>query len=730
MNDAGAGARPREELDLEALTRGDRFSADVLVKLCDGNRAYVLEPDVFAALRILSKARSLARHWEALLAQLRSVHVDVQALKRALRGVDEVKDDDDDDDDNKRDSQVDRLLAIANSYECFRNEFEKPFVSLEARRSDGGAHLETLGVRSRKLRLSLIYEYLIDHGRAPGDAAIRVVIDTLEARALCGGVIRPVAIRHCWHDGKIYIDLGTEDRKVVEVDAADWRILDGAPADVRFLRPTGTLPLPMPERVDPKVALVKLREVTRFQTDRDAIISVGFVLHSLAGKKPFAVLLITGEPGAAKTAHVIVIGGLVDPRSVLKGTALTTKRDIYIAASTRGLTVLNNASEMSRDIADAVCTSSEGGVDARRALYTDEDESNIYAESPFVITSIFNVVAPYGDLSNRTVRVDLAPMPRGNRLSESDFQAKFDAVAPTILGGMMGALSVGLRRLPGLVVKDLPRLAEFATFASACETAFWDEGTFLKAFNEAAEANADEVLLGDPVSVFLQRFMEEQAIVAPGKKEWKGTVTDLLKELETVIRAPERAAEMAFAMAKNAVKDRDDTVGVRKMTEAASDLREAREHVHTILDAKWPKAANALSARLKLVGPQLKDAGVWIKWPTSHRDEKVLEITYRFISPHPYKSQGKRSSPSSPSSYENKINQLHGDDPSTGDDHDCPSGRPASFDPDYFPPEPDNPDLQGESASSSVADRASDHAPTADRQSTPGLHKGRKGFEI
>ena len=130
-----------------------------------------------------------------------------------------------------------------------------------------------------------------------------------------------------------------------------------------------------------------------------------------------------------------------------------------------------------------------------------------------------------------------------------------------------------------------------------------------------------------------------------GKKEWKGTVTDLLKELEIIIRAPERAAVMAFAMAKNAVKDRDDTVGVRKMTEAASDLSEAREHVHTILDAKWPKAANALSSRLKLVGPQLKDAGMWIKWPTSHRDGKVLEITYLFISPHPYKSQDKKIVP-------------------------------------------------------------------------------------
>ena len=73
------------------------LAADVLVELCQGNRAFVLEPDVFAALTALSTTRSLARHWEALLAQLKSVHVDVAALKRALKAADEVEDDGDED---------------------------------------------------------------------------------------------------------------------------------------------------------------------------------------------------------------------------------------------------------------------------------------------------------------------------------------------------------------------------------------------------------------------------------------------------------------------------------------------------------------------------------------------------------------------------------------------------------------------------------------------------------
>jgi hypothetical protein len=707
-----AKAAPPKPFDDRLIRRtatdpGAPFEAHILDRFVD------MKPDSYARIR----AR-LSR--EAGFHQLGALDQAVKQIRDA-RSSGEVDDE----------PQIDRLLAIASQYECFRNELEKPYVSLAATRPDGGAHIETFGVRARKLRLSLIYQYYRRYRRAPGDTAIRVVLDSLEAKSLCGGIIRPVAIRHCWHDGKIYIDLGTEDRRVIEIDPVDWRILDGPPTEVRFLRPTGTLPLPIPVRVHPTVALGKLKEVTRFQTTRDEILSVGFILHSIAGKKPYVVLLITGEPGAAKTAHVIVIGGLVDPRSVLKGTALTTKRDVYIAASTRGLTVLNNLSELSRELADAICTASEGGVDARRALYTDEDESNIYAASPFVITSIYNVANPYGDLSNRTVRVDLAAMPRAERLSESDFQRKFDEAAPAILGGMLSALSVGLRRLPDLVVKDLPRLAEFATFAIACETAFgWDEGTFLAAFNEAAETNADEVLLGDPVASVLQGFMDDREDISEGQKEWKGTASELLKQLETVVRAPERAADLAHAVTKSAVGNSTVPADVRKLAEAASDLKEAREHVHRIIDIKWPKAPNALSARLKLVGPQLKDAGIWIKWPTGHRDGKVLEITFIYSSPAHIKGRGKRSSSSTTTSFAQELNNLSNNDLAVEDDHDRPPDRSRnSSDPDYLPPEPDHPhqhNPHGGSASSSISDSAS----SSNRPNTPGLHKGRKGFEI
>ena len=587
-------------------------------------------------------------------------------------------------------SQIDRLHVITKPYECFRNEFERPFVSLEMTHPDGRKHTDTVGVRAKKLRDLLTFQYYSAYGRGPGDSALNVVINTLASRALYGGIIHRVGIRKLWHDGKLYLDIGNpDDRVVIEVDDIDWRLLDQPPPGVKFLRPLGTQPLPMPVRVSPKVALAKLEEVTRFQTPRDKVIVVGFILHCLGGKKPYAVLLIIGEPGASKTAHVIVIGSVVDPRATLKSGSSSTKRDLYISASTRALVIMNNVSSLSKEISDAGCTITEGGMEARRALFTDEEESGIYAEAPIIITAIRNVVEE-GDLADRALRVELAAVPKNERMSESKFQAKLDAVAPIIMGGMLSALSEGIRRMPTLDLKELPRLAEFAAFATACETAFgWDEGTFLKAFDEAAATNADEILIGDPVTRTLQEFMEEQKGIG-GEKTWTGTATDLLKELNALVRKPERVAEMALAMAKSAAgkrrnPDDEDDGDVQTVTQATIEFREERERVHSILDAKWPKAPNILSARLKLLGPQLKAARIHIKWPTGHKSGKLLTVVYAYISPGDINNNGLGSSSSStrppdvnnehiPNSIEQKLKV---DEDRSGDD--APSSSPSSL---------------------------------------------------
>ena len=72
-------------------------------------------------------------------------------------------------------------------------------------------------------------------------------------------------------------------------------------------------------------------------------------------------------------------------------------------------------------------------------------------------------------------------------------------------------------------------------------------------------------------------------------------------------------------------KEKDREVA-KRIAGAEADLKAAREGARKIMDERWPKAGNALSARLKKIGPQLRVAGISIEWPTRHGDGKVLKF--------------------------------------------------------------------------------------------------------
>ena len=564
-------AGSQDELDLEALARGDRVAADVLVECCRSKRAFVLESDVFAALRVLSKDRARARDWEALLAQLGGVHVDVPALKRALKAADEVDAQAADagdslPDQDEGDSQANRLLAIADQCEFFRDEFGTPFMSLEQTLPEGGARLETMRIGTKRARLFFVNQYTIAFGKPPSDTALRGVLEALAARATFRDEVHPVFIRRARYNGAIYIDRGTEDGSAYEIDKNGWRIVARPP--VRFIRVPGMLALPKAIPVDPKEGLLKLKAVTRFQTERDGVLVVGFALDALGGEGPYSVLVITGEAGSAKSTLAKLIGSLIDPRKHFLLSAPGNQRDVYISAASRAVVAFNNLSALEPAISDALCTVSEGGVDSQRALYTDGDKSSIYAQTPIILVSIGNVVTR-GDLADRTLKTELAAMPPSERLTEPEFWAKFEEAAPTILGALLGGLSEGLRRYDNLDREDLPRMATFAKFVTACETAFWPEGTFAKAFAESAATAGADVLSDDPVAEAFEEFMED-------KGGWTGTTAVLLRELETIVRRPEREADLALALAKNEARSSSKVPGALRTDTEKSEREGSR----------------------------------------------------------------------------------------------------------------------------------------------------------
>jgi hypothetical protein len=210
----------------------------------------------------------------------------------------------------------------------------------------------------------------------------------------------------------------------------------------------------------------------------------------------------------------------------------------------------------------------------------------------------------------RTAFAGLAPVPNPERIADEDFYALLAKERPAILGSLLSGLSVGLRRLPTLEPSGLPRMATFAKWAMACETAFWPEGSFIAAYEGNMAGGVEDVIDSDKAVSTLRAFMVE-------RDQWKGTATELLEALAAFVKQPQRDAE---AKREAALFD------PKAQSYAEAQLREAREKVRETLGKGWPGNPRALSGRLKKAGPALRQIGVAIAWPTHHGDARIITI--------------------------------------------------------------------------------------------------------
>ena len=72
------------------------------------------------------------------------------------------------------------------------------------------------------------------------------------------------------------------------------------------------------------------------------------------------------------------------------------------------------------------------------------------------------------------------------------------------------------RDYPPSASNGLPRMADFAIWASACESAFWSAGTFMRAYEANRRSAIEGVIDADPVASCIRDIMT-------ARSAWAGT---------------------------------------------------------------------------------------------------------------------------------------------------------------------------------------------------------------
>jgi hypothetical protein len=377
-------------------------------------------------------------------------------------------------------SATDVLLNIATAARLFHASDGTGFADLSI---DG--HQETWPLRGKRFQGWLRQHYYERTWDAPSPAALNAAINVLEAQAQFDGPQRKVSIRLAEHDGLIYLDLADEFWRCIEISADGWRISAAPP--VRFRRSAGMQPLPLPLRGGLIEALAPFLNLA---SDSDFVLVVAWLLGALRAGGPYPVLALAGEQGSAKTVLSKLLRAVIDP-SVAPVRALPRdERELFIAASNGHVLAFDNLSGLPAWLSDTLCRLTSGGAFFTRRLFTDQDEILLTAARPVILNGIEDVITR-PDLADRAILLTLAPIADRQRRSEQALWREFELARPHILGALLDAAAHGLQMLPQVRLQQLPRMADFALWATACESAFQFAGTLQTAYSKPARRDRE-----------------------------------------------------------------------------------------------------------------------------------------------------------------------------------------------------------------------------------------------
>ena len=246
-------------------------------------------------------------------------------------------------------------------------------------------------------------------------------MNVIEAKAHFDGPERPVSIRVGGLDGRLYLDLGDNEWRAVEIDTIGWRVIDKPP--VRFRRAAGMQPLPMPA---PGGSIATLRSFLNVKSDTDFVLVIAWALAVLRDHGPYPVIVLSGEQGSAKSTFSAILRALLDPNTAPLRALPREDRDLFIAASNGHVLAFDNVSGLPAWISDTLCRLATGGGFAVRQLYTDQDEVLFDAARPMILNGIEDIVTRT-DLADRAVFLTLEPIPEEHRRPEAELWAAFEA---------------------------------------------------------------------------------------------------------------------------------------------------------------------------------------------------------------------------------------------------------------------------------------------------------------
>lgn len=328
-------------------------------------------------------------------------------------------------------------------------------------------------------------------------------------------------VRSCLVDNVLWYDLGSS---AVKIDKNGWEIIDQPPI---LFKPYKH----QEKQVTPSKNgnIQALRQFVNISSDEDWALFLVFAISTFIPSFPQPVLVLTGSQGAGKTTPMRMLKKLVDPSKLPSTGSPSDQEEMSRLADKHLLLFFDNLSSLSSKVSDILCKLVTGDGFSRRTKYTDDDET-IFVSKRAIMMKGINSFITRADLLDRTIILELGRIPDEKRLPEDELWRKFEETRPVILGGIFDVLSKAMSLYGYNVPAKLPRMADFAKWGVAINSAIKqvDENwsiDFIEAYERNIECQNEEAIQANPVAVAARMLVEKKVV-------WEGTITEFFSEFE------------------------------------------------------------------------------------------------------------------------------------------------------------------------------------------------------
>jgi len=295
---------------------------------------------------------------------------------------------------------------------------------------------------------------------------------------------------------------------------------------------------------------------------------------------PHPVLAVFGSHGTAKSTFFRIVKNLVDP-SKLETQSFPKGIDNLVQGLFHQWFIgYDNVGDLPDWLSDYLCRAVTGEGFVKREIYTIEDDV-IFTYKRCIGLNGINNAATKPDLLDRSILINLPPIPDTERISEENFWISFREAKPKLLGCIFTIISRAMKIKPTIQLSGLYRLADWTRWGAAITEALGiDSQKFLDAYGNNRNTQTFEAIDNSDLGTVVIQFIAEM------EGYWAGTFTDLHAKL----------------------KHKAESLNI------------------STTGKSWPKSPNSLSRALKPLKDTLEKLGIRV---TRTRSNKIRNIEFQ-----------------------------------------------------------------------------------------------------